>query len=211
MPSNAWTNQQASKLLQLPAELRLQVYECVVPRGTPFTTAFDRSYLRGNTKVLDMLLSLLWVCRQIREEAHDCIWNSIELKVSVPPSGLYYLPPNQRIIKIDSGAAVYRTSLRHIRHVRIVTPLVGARPQAPSLRHFINVAAMLDILDRAGSLTSAKCGYGLTRYLDDHLFPRNFNFHELAELKPFYDQAKRIFDQLQRRGVRVQAGKIDTP
>ena len=69
---------QCCRLLELPAELRLEVYEYVATSNSPVSLYYDQElFVKGSSVWATLATPILQACKQIRKEAFDIVWDNI--------------------------------------------------------------------------------------------------------------------------------------
>ena len=102
------TQQTQSRLLTLPPELRLHIYGFVIGSQPTFRlsiivrimqenlqlpTVINDGVLREKSTSLMDLLALLHICKAIRHEAYDAMWDALQFDVTVAFGPRVYSPP----------------------------------------------------------------------------------------------------------------------
>jgi hypothetical protein len=186
---------QESRLLALPAELRLQIFEPLLMNLLPISLFISSTGIRlWGQGIPPDVVSYLLVNKQLYFDLHDVIWSRLHFRIRAE-SG-YGLPQTRRL-----PGKVTPNLLSSIRHLEINFPITSASYRDGPYRTE-NVEPALDAVEKISGLRSVtfNCGSDLWVYGGgDH---RQVSRVAACAWKP-------VLARLQERGVEVRISNPD--
>ena len=182
-------------LLELPTELRLWIYHLVigsVPRIK--LVVYEGTHRHGVHETKEALL-LLSVCKQIRAEAHDSVWNEFKFTISISGSSVYIplVDSRSRKLSLTQIAAI----LTSMRRVCLIICVLGSETAVTRLNPNMlpRMELVFDLLRRGAGL----------KYIETHFTPpksKGPGFDNL-NIRTIKQSCIEPIDELKRRGVQT--------
>jgi hypothetical protein len=139
--------QQQCALLNIPAELRLHIFEYLFSSFLPISLFVSNKVHVWGQGLPDDLASYLLLCREINKELNDVIWNRLRFSIRAENGSRLSL---MRCLGNTKSNAL----LNKVRHVEIMFPLASPAATPPGIRLFATMRPCLDVIKHNTALRS---------------------------------------------------------